>query len=29
MRRKNGNSAMRVSQDMAIFALKFKMNAEV
>jgi hypothetical protein len=29
MRRKNGNSAMRKSQDVAIFALKIKINAEV
>jgi len=29
MRRKNGKSAMRESQGMAIFAPKFKMNAEV
>jgi hypothetical protein len=29
MKRKNGNSAMRDSQDVAIFAPKIKINAEV
>jgi hypothetical protein len=29
MRRENGNSAMRESRDVAIFAPKIKINAEV